>query len=247
MPDPREAINPDLNQQTRGMLGSSCTTILANDHPQAALKIFTSSPELFAEHNPMSLVCTALATWAKSDSGRRAMGREPARGKRPRPSPPNDPWQLAPSRSRRQRSLREGAWDQQVSLDRGTRRGDLRNARAWGVDGKSFAPGHWPLHAPRRIGVRRSLGIASSPVTSRDFRFPPPLPPPLRLYSLRGVSPIQNPRRAAQGRMGQPDRAAADAQASAPLAAIQNHRQQRTMDQKSIVCRRVLGDRLLGQ
>ena len=59
--------NPNLNQQTRWMLGSSCSTVLANDHPQAALRIFTSSPELFTEHNHMSLVCTALATWARND------------------------------------------------------------------------------------------------------------------------------------------------------------------------------------
>jgi hypothetical protein len=58
--------NPDLKQQTRWMLASSCATVLANDHPQAALGIFTNSPELFAEYG-MSLVCTALATWAKSD------------------------------------------------------------------------------------------------------------------------------------------------------------------------------------
>jgi hypothetical protein len=60
-------INPDLNQQTRGMLASSCSTVLAHDHPQAALKIFISSPELFTDGNVMSFVCTALATWAKSD------------------------------------------------------------------------------------------------------------------------------------------------------------------------------------
>jgi hypothetical protein len=59
--------NPDLSQLTRWMLGSSCSTVLANDHPQAALGIFTSSPEHFTEHNHMSLVCTALATWARSD------------------------------------------------------------------------------------------------------------------------------------------------------------------------------------
>jgi hypothetical protein len=58
--------NPDLNQQTRSILASSCTTVLANDHPQAALGMFTSSPELFAEYS-MTLVCTALATWARSD------------------------------------------------------------------------------------------------------------------------------------------------------------------------------------
>jgi hypothetical protein len=59
--------NPDLNQQTRELLASSCSTVLANDHPQAALGMFTSSPELFTAHHPMSLVCTALATWARSD------------------------------------------------------------------------------------------------------------------------------------------------------------------------------------
>lgn len=58
---------PDLNQQTRDLLRLSCSTVLGNDHPQAALEMFTSSPELFPEHNSMSLVCTALATWAKSD------------------------------------------------------------------------------------------------------------------------------------------------------------------------------------
>ena len=57
--------NPDLNQQTRDLLSSSCSTVLANDHPQAALGIFTSSPELFTEGDHMSLVCTALAAWAK--------------------------------------------------------------------------------------------------------------------------------------------------------------------------------------
>ena len=59
--------NPDLNKQARGMLGSSCTTVLANDHPQVALEMFIHGPELFTEHNPMGLVCTALATWARSD------------------------------------------------------------------------------------------------------------------------------------------------------------------------------------
>lgn len=59
--------NPDLNQQARSLLSSACYTVLANDHPQAALGMITSSPELFTEGDPMSLVCTALATWAKSD------------------------------------------------------------------------------------------------------------------------------------------------------------------------------------
>lgn len=60
-------INPDLNQQTRGMLASSCSTVLAYDHPQAALAIFTNSPDLFTDGNDMSMVCTALACWAKCD------------------------------------------------------------------------------------------------------------------------------------------------------------------------------------
>ena len=59
--------NPDLNEQTGGTLASSCCTVLANDHPQAALGMFTNSPELFMEGDAMSLVCTALATWARSD------------------------------------------------------------------------------------------------------------------------------------------------------------------------------------
>jgi hypothetical protein len=59
--------NPDLNQQTRSMLGYFCCTVLAYDHPQAALGIVTDSPELLPEHSHMGLVCTALATWAKSD------------------------------------------------------------------------------------------------------------------------------------------------------------------------------------
>ncbi len=60
-------INPDLNQQTRDLLSSSCSTILAHNHPQAALGIFNNSPELFTGGNVMSFVCTALATWARSD------------------------------------------------------------------------------------------------------------------------------------------------------------------------------------
>ncbi|MES2925018.1 MAG: hypothetical protein V4819_25910 [Verrucomicrobiota bacterium] len=60
--------NPDLTPATRMMLGYSCTTVLAIDHPQAALEIFTSSPELFTEGaDGMSLVCTALASWARND------------------------------------------------------------------------------------------------------------------------------------------------------------------------------------
>lgn len=59
--------HPDLNQQNRKFLSSSCATVLAYDHPQAALGMFTSSPELFSEGDDMSLVCTALACWAKND------------------------------------------------------------------------------------------------------------------------------------------------------------------------------------
>lgn len=58
---------PDLNEQTRDILSSSCFTVLAYDHPQAALGILTSSPELFTGGNQMSFVCTALATWARGD------------------------------------------------------------------------------------------------------------------------------------------------------------------------------------
>lgn len=60
-------IHPDLNEQTRSFLSSSCSTVLANDHPQAALGMITSSRELFTEGDHMSLVCTALATLARSD------------------------------------------------------------------------------------------------------------------------------------------------------------------------------------
>jgi hypothetical protein len=60
-------IHPDLNQQNREFLSSSCVTVLAYDHPQAALGMFTNSPELFTEGDDMSLVCTALACWAKND------------------------------------------------------------------------------------------------------------------------------------------------------------------------------------
>ncbi len=59
--------NPDLNPQTRSLLESSCTAVLVYDHPQAALGIFTSSTLLFTEGNSMSLICTALAAWSKSD------------------------------------------------------------------------------------------------------------------------------------------------------------------------------------
>lgn len=60
--------NPDLTPAASSMLGYCCTTVLANDHPQAALEIFTKSPELFTEGDRgRSLVCTALASWAKYD------------------------------------------------------------------------------------------------------------------------------------------------------------------------------------
>ena len=59
--------NPDINGQTRDLLSSSCSTVLAYDHPQAALGMFTNSPELFTEGDDMSLVCTALACWSKND------------------------------------------------------------------------------------------------------------------------------------------------------------------------------------
>ncbi|MEO0017402.1 MAG: hypothetical protein RLZZ522_685, partial [Verrucomicrobiota bacterium] len=60
--------HPDLTPSARYILGSSCTTVLTNDHPQAALAIFTSSPELFKDGDGgMTLVCTALACWAKDD------------------------------------------------------------------------------------------------------------------------------------------------------------------------------------
>jgi hypothetical protein len=59
--------NPDLNEQTRGLLSISCSTVLAYDHPQTALGMLTNSPEFFREGEHMGLVCTALASWARSD------------------------------------------------------------------------------------------------------------------------------------------------------------------------------------
>ncbi len=59
------ATNPDLDEQTRMLLHYACTTVLANDHPQAALEIFTNSPELFTGGDRgRSLVLTALACLA---------------------------------------------------------------------------------------------------------------------------------------------------------------------------------------
>ena len=60
--------NPDLGEWPRTILASSCTTVLANDHPHAALEIFTRSPELFTKGDRgRSLVLTALACLAKND------------------------------------------------------------------------------------------------------------------------------------------------------------------------------------
>lgn len=60
--------HPDLNPGARYLIVSFCTTVLTNDHPQAALEIFTGSPELFKDGDGgMTLVCTALACWARND------------------------------------------------------------------------------------------------------------------------------------------------------------------------------------
>lgn len=60
--------NPEVSQAARMMLGYSCVTVLANDYPQAALEIYTSSPELFTGGGDgMGLVCTSLASWARND------------------------------------------------------------------------------------------------------------------------------------------------------------------------------------
>ncbi len=40
--------NPEITPMTRMILGDLGVTVLANDHPQTALEIFTNSPELFA-------------------------------------------------------------------------------------------------------------------------------------------------------------------------------------------------------
>ena len=61
------AANPELTEWGRMILGNCCTTVIANDHPQAALEIFTSSPELFAGGDRgRCLVLTALASLAKT-------------------------------------------------------------------------------------------------------------------------------------------------------------------------------------
>ena len=59
--------NPDLGEWPRKILESDCITVLANDHPQAALEIFTSSPELFTTGGGTSLVLTALVCLAKDN------------------------------------------------------------------------------------------------------------------------------------------------------------------------------------
>lgn len=62
------ATHLDLDEQIRTTLSFCCITVLANDHPQAALELFSSSPELFTEGDRgRSLVLTALACLAKND------------------------------------------------------------------------------------------------------------------------------------------------------------------------------------
>lgn len=57
----------DLDPAVRLTLRTSCTTILANDHPQAALEEFERSPDLFREWSGDALVGAALVSWAKND------------------------------------------------------------------------------------------------------------------------------------------------------------------------------------
>jgi hypothetical protein len=57
----------DLNELPRSLLVSSCISVLANDHPQAALGVYTNRPELFTESEKINCVCTALASWSRSD------------------------------------------------------------------------------------------------------------------------------------------------------------------------------------
>lgn len=59
--------NPDLDERTRMLLHHACTTVLANDHPQAALQLFTDSPEHYMGWEGRSLVLTALGCLAKHD------------------------------------------------------------------------------------------------------------------------------------------------------------------------------------
>lgn len=59
----------DLKDETRqGLIGFSIMT-LANDHPQAALALFTESSDLFKEGAGMGehVISSALARWAKDD------------------------------------------------------------------------------------------------------------------------------------------------------------------------------------
>lgn len=59
---------PDLKEETRqGLIGFSIMT-LANDHPQAALTLFTESSDLL-DDNPMGnhVINSSLAKWAKDD------------------------------------------------------------------------------------------------------------------------------------------------------------------------------------
>ena len=58
----------NLNPATRSNLSYSCFTVLANDHPQAALALFTGSPEFFAEGDRgRGMVLTALACLARDN------------------------------------------------------------------------------------------------------------------------------------------------------------------------------------
>lgn len=62
------AATSDRDEPTRMTLRHCCTTVLANDHPQAALEIFSRSPELFEEGDRgRSLVLTALGCLAKNN------------------------------------------------------------------------------------------------------------------------------------------------------------------------------------
>lgn len=59
--------NSDLDEQSRHLLSSSCSSVLAHDHPQAALILFTSSPELYPVSLQNNWISTALASWARND------------------------------------------------------------------------------------------------------------------------------------------------------------------------------------
>jgi hypothetical protein len=66
----------------------------------------------------------------------------------------------------------------------------------------------------------------------------------LKVCLSRGLSPIPHPDPTTQGRVGEPHCAGENAQAPPTSPAFQNHGQQRTVDQKSVIRRRVLGNRL---